>query len=346
MLQNGFFDHIKEIFYMEPKYLKDKNSIKIWPYLDDISQHIIPYSDQHLSRTNNMIVNLDFSSVRRINSTGATITLSKLVSLLTGKNYSCKLVFSDAKENSLIKEFLQKTCFLNILDEKIQFEKADLFETVVINKFPESYVEFDEINKIKKTSLPIFHLKYNKKNDRENVELFSDWISDILIEKLSKFKIRLNVLLTLFNEIAKNSQDHTGNDAFWGIDIIENLNSKSGYLLFSCADMGRGIYRNVKDYIKQNTSHLRKDASEHLSYSDAYQFAFTIGNTTSRKPRNKGIGMSMIIDSACILNMDVTIWDARSMLLIPNNISHTELRKNAFDTDNKVGFYYYGRLNF
>ncbi|MNW20430.1 hypothetical protein D3C71_2208290 [compost metagenome] len=56
--------------------------------------------------------------------------------------------------------------------------------------------------------------------------------------------------------------------------------------------------------------------------------------------------MSMIKDGCHYLNMDLSIWDARSMLLIPEKITHTELRKNAYDTGNSVGFYYYGTLNF
>ncbi|MBK9249112.1 MAG: hypothetical protein IPM69_13615 [Ignavibacteria bacterium] len=103
---------------------------------------------------------------------------------------------------------------------------------------------------------------------------------------------------------------------------------------------------NVKEYLRQNDSHLREDVENHLSYTDSYKFAFTTGKTTSKKPRNKGIGMSMIMDGAVDLNLEMSIWDGRSMLLLPKFISHTELRRNAFDTGNKVGFYYYGRLKF
>ncbi|MPM46786.1 hypothetical protein SDC9_93492 [bioreactor metagenome] len=56
--------------------------------------------------------------------------------------------------------------------------------------------------------------------------------------------------------------------------------------------------------------------------------------------------MSMIRDGANILNLDLSIWDGRSMLFTPADISHAELRKNAFDTGNPIGFYYYGRLKY
>lgn len=331
---------------IEVKYNKEKNTIKIWPYLDDITQAIIPYTDTHLSKASNMVINLDFSSVKSINSAGATITLVKLIDLFKNRGSLYKLVFPKKEDDTYIEDYLQKSSFLNLLDEKTNFEKINLFDKIEINRIPESYIVFDEKQNIKRTSLPIFHLKYNKDCDREIVEDFSDWIADIFIKYLSKYKIKINVLLTIINEIAKNTQDHTMNDAYCGVDIIENLNSNTGTILFSCADLGIGIYQNVKGYIKHNPTHLKDTTHGHLSYTDAYKFAFTMGSTTSKKPRNKGIGMSMIRDGASILNMDLSIWDARSILLVPKRISHTELRKNAFDTGNKVGFYFYGKLNF
>ena len=71
--------------------------------------------------------------------------------------------------------------------------------------------------------------------------------------------------------------------------------------------------------------------------------------------------MTMIIDGANNLNMDLSYFDANSMMQIPksiknnpepigrpnkNPLSHSELRRKAWNTENKVGFYYYGRLKF
>ncbi|MBK9249111.1 MAG: hypothetical protein IPM69_13610 [Ignavibacteria bacterium] len=194
---------------------------------------MVPYSDRHLSKPNNTVVNLDFSSVKRINSSGSKITLTKLISLLEGKDYLFKLVMPEAENNLFVERHLQKSCFLNILDQKVTFEKENLFETIKINKQPEAIIEYDEIQNIKKTSFPIFHLKYNKNNDREIVDEFSNWITDVLIDNLSVYNVKkINVFLTIITELAKNSQDHTGKDAFWGLDMIENLNSKTGEILF------------------------------------------------------------------------------------------------------------------
>lgn len=326
---------------MDAKYNKTKNSIKIWPYLDDTSQAIIPYTVDHLSKNSSMIINLDFSCVKRVNSSGAVIALSKLLTALsTKKEHSFKLVMP---ENNNIEKYLQEIGFFSILSNKIRFEYANLFDAFVINHQPIEHIDYDNVQNIKKISLPIFPLKYNEDNDRESVEIFADWITDIVVENLPKFK-KMNVLLSILKEIAKNSQDHTGNDSYFGIDIVNNLSTNSGQFIFSCSDLGLGITKNVRKHL-ENESNLNR-AKDKFSYTDAYHFAFTLGNTTSKNPRNKGIGMSMIRDGADILDLDLSIWDGRSMLFTPKSVSHSELRKNAFDTGNSVGFYYYGRLKY
>lgn len=127
---------------------------------------------------------------------------------------------------------------------------------------------------------------------------------------------------------------------------MRNDYSNHGEIVFACSDFGIGIYANVRNKLKISDNHLRSNASEHISFTDAYKFAFTIGKTTSSKTRNKGVGMSMIMDGANELHMDISIWDGRSMLNIPNANTHSELRKKAIDTGSSVGFYYYGRLKY
>lgn len=329
---------------MDITYNKNKNSIKIWPYLDDISQAIIPYSDNHLSKKG-MVVNIDFSCVKRINSSGATIALTKLTHLLTDKK-GCvyKLVMP---ENQFCNLYLQNSGFLARLNDKFNLEQANLFESNHINYNLENSTIEDNINNVILVSFPIYHLKYDKKKDRICVDEFSEWVTDILIDNLSDTNIKpqINVLAMLLKEIAKNSQDHTGKDAYFGLDIVKNSLNGTGRLLFSFADLGIGITKNVKNNLPENSKQYRS-AKDKFSYSDAYHFAFTLGNTTSKNPRNKGIGMSMIRDGVNMLNLDLTIWDGRSMLFIPKDIAHSELRRNVFDTSNPVGFYYYGRLEF
>jgi len=336
------------------KYNEEKNSIKIWPYLDDISQAIIPYSDKYLN--NKWVVNLNFSEVQRINSSVIAITLTKLVSILAGKHYSFKLI---VPENKSVENFLQDSGFFAIIGNYLNFSNAigNLFEKVEIpdiRKDTKKRFLFDEKANIRTTSFPIFHLKYNPNDERESVDKFSNWLDNNVLSVLDNYNVKTDILYSVLTEIAKNSQDHTANDAFWGIDIIENLNTKSGEFLFSCSDMGKGISKTIRKFLRENPQDdLRPDAWKHLSFTDCYKWAFTLGNSSSKKPKNRGIGMTMIIDGTNNLNMDISIWDAESMMLIPKSLyffpesfNHEELRKKVFNTGNKVGFYYYGRLKF
>jgi hypothetical protein len=322
------------------KYNPEKNSIKIWPYLNDMSQAIIPYSNNHLSQNKEMVVNLDFSAVKGINSSGAAITLMKLISILP-KQSKFRIVIPKGKN---IEKFLQDSGLFAILNKNFHIIKTDLFNNIEIQPKQTPHIILDEKQGIEKISFPIFHLRYDENKDRVSVDEFSDWITDIVIDYLAKYNFQKNTLLSVLKEIAKNSQDHTKVDAYFGFDIIKNLNSNTGELSFSFSDLGIGITKNVKDNLPEDSNYIR--AKGKFSYSDAYHFAFTLGNTTSKNPRNKGIGMSMIMDGVRLLNLDLTIWDGRSMLFVPEKISHSELRRNVFDTGNLVGFYYYGRLKF
>lgn len=338
---------------MDIRYLKNKNSIKIWPYLDDVSQAIMSYSEKSLSKNTNTVVNIDFSQVKRINSSSATIALTKLIRLIKKtQNNAFKIVMP---EDGTVRDFLIGSGFLHILTNRIISEKSIEFGSISIEDQIKPYIFFDEINKIRKTSFPIFNLKYNKDNDRASVNEFMDWITDLLFAKLSNYKIEINTLLSILNEIAKNSQDHTEDDSFFGFDIIEFENSNTGELCFSFTDLGIGIADHIRNSLRRRESlfdndddeykHLRKDVYKHISFTDAYHIAFTY-YSGSKKARNKGVGMSMIRDGRKHINLDLSVWDEKSSLLVPDITSHSELRKNAYDTGNKLDFCYYGRLKF
>ena len=340
----------------EIKYNEDKNSIKIWPYLDDVSQAIVPYSSKKLN--NKWVVNFNLSEVQRAKSSILAITLSKIVTELVDKNYSFRVIMP---ENNNIENLLQCSGFLSILDEYLKFPdniRVNLFETIEkpsIRKSTQIFSSLDEKTNVRTTSFPIFHLKYNPDNERESVEKFSNWLDDNILSVLDRYNVQTDILYSVLTEIAKNSQDHTENDAFFGIDIVENLNTNGGEFLFSCSDMGRGISKTVREFLRKNSqADLRSDAWKHFSFTDCYKWAFTTGNSSSKNTKkNKGIGMTIIIDGTYNINMELSIWDAESMMLMPKSLrfhseslNHEELRKKVFNTGNKVGFYYYGRLKF
>ncbi|MCX8525888.1 hypothetical protein OF897_18395 [Chryseobacterium formosus] len=314
-----------------------KNSIKVWPYLDNISNNIITYSSEHLNKSN--VVSIDLSSLKTITTSGAAILLTKLIKTL--EDYTCRIIRPENKE---IDNFLSKIDFYYFIQENLKIETENLFESFVIKKETEEQVF--EKNGSNYIMFPIFKLNFDVEKERIGYENFTDWFADVLLKKeFDIIKDKRDKLGTVLFEIAKNSQDHTDNIAFFGLDLLLD-NDTQGRLSFSFCDLGVGISRNVRDSLDGKDNGLRKDAAKHFSFSDSYQFAFGIGNTTSKNKKNKGIGMSMIKDACHYLKMELSIWDARSMLLIPEKITHTELRKNVYDTGNNVGFYYYGILNF
>lgn len=336
------------------KYNEIKNTIKIWPFLDDISLTIFPYSNRYLSKDSNMVVNLDFSNVKGVSSSIAAITLKKLVSLLI-KNKETRSFHLIPPYDKLIIKRMQNMGFFAILESYFHFANltGDLFNKQTFEIQKKTTLDTEEYLGVTKTAFPIFKLEYNSSNERASVEEFSDWLDRNLLERLDKnYHIKTEVLFSVLTEIAKNSQDHTKGDAFWGFDLIENHQNKEGELRFSCSDLGYGIAQTVRDYLEENPQEdLRADVWRHGSLTDFYKWAFTLGNSTSSKSNNKGIGMTTIIDGAHELNMDLFFFDARSMMQIPNTLffqknalNHEELRRKAWNTENKVGFYYYGRL--
>lgn len=313
-----------------------KNSIKIWPDLSDISQALIPYSDSSLNLNN--IVHIDFSNVKSINSSGATLALVKLINIVhKNKNATWNI---EQPESPEVKRCLKSIGFYNILLSRIK--NKDLFlniETDIISKFSLRNKQGVNI-----TSYPIYYLSYEKNKYREGVESFSDWITEILNEYSKIYEFRFNVFAKLLKEIAKNSEDHTNDNAFFGIDVIENYATNTGEILFSFCDLGIGIHENIKKYIKTD-SRFRNNASDKFGIVDSYHNAFTQGFSTSKSITNKGIGMSMILDCTNLLGLELSVFDARSRGFIPNVNTHDEIRRNFWNTGNPVGFYYYGKLN-
>lgn len=314
-----------------------KNTIKIWPYIDDFSQTIIPYQSSNLNIDNKIFI--DFSNVRSINSSGIAITVFKILPLLNKHKNSVWIV--EEPEDDGLKSFLSKTGVYKILSNNIL--NKDLFSSITNSHDITDYVQNSSLE-MKTTSFPLIVLDYGKFDYRVCVEDFIDKLINILMPFNNTYNIKLNIFLKLLKEIAKNSEDHTSTSAIFGIDIIENENTKKGKLLFSFCDFGIGIHENIKKHIAKD-SRYRENASTKLGIVDSYHSAYRPGFTTSKKQINKGIGMSMILDCTKILGLNLSIFDARSMGFIPKSNTHEEIRRNFWNTGNAVGFYYYGSLD-
>ena len=314
-----------------------KNSIKIWPHLDGLSTAIIPYFDATLNLDNHIYI--DFSNVKSINSSGIAITLVKLLPIID-KYKEC--VWSlEVPELKNINDFLTQTGIYNIIIKKIH--NRDLYFNLVPNEKVSIFESFDQ-NQNKIISFPLYWLDFKSANRRICVEDFTDWLLSNLISLSQEYNFKLNILSKLLKEIAKNSEDHTNSDAIFGMDIIINLSTDTVRLLFSFCDFGQGIHGNIKKNISSD-SRYRFNASAKFGFVDSYHAAYTPGFTTSKNTRNKGIGMSMIIDCVNLLNLNLAVFDAKSMGYIPKMNTHEEIRRNFWNTGNNVGFYYYGRLN-
>ncbi len=303
-----------------------KNRIKIWPFWDDISPSIIPYYDSNLNSEKTIFI--DFSGVKRFTSSGCSIIIAKLIKIINelsgkywniyfGENHSCESFLNNIGANSIItQEIPNKDLFC--MDSQVdKLKEVSIGNTI---------------------SFPIYKLNHTKSSGRESVELFIEWLVEELYEYFKNTNLRFDLFLKMLKEIAKNSCDHTGKDAFFGIDIINNTNSN--YIMFSYCDLGIGIHHNVKKYKEKYGEDWSKKG-----IVDSYHFAFQPFNTTGGAI-NKGIGMSMIKECSQLLMFHLCIFDANSMGIVPPEIVHSVIRDNFYNTGSAVGFNYFGIVNF
>jgi ABC-type transporter Mla MlaB component len=201
-----------------------KNTIKIWPNLSDISQAIIPYSDSKINF--DKIVHIDMSNILDINSSGVTLTLLKLAKLIKQNKHTR---WSIIEPNVAIKSFIESVGFNNILSERIG--NKDMFWTI---KDVNQTSSFEQVNQqgLITHSFPIYYLNHTKNEHRISVEDFIDWVLLVLEDYSITYNFHLHIFLKLLKEIAKNSEDHTSDNAFFGMDLIKYPYSNKAQLLF------------------------------------------------------------------------------------------------------------------
>lgn len=315
-----------------------KNTIKIWPNLDDISQALIPYSDSRLNPRRTIFI--DFSNVQHATSAGLALTIVKLLKIV--KRYPDATWSVLEPENDLVKTLLANVGFYAILNKNMY--NKDLWWQINSNA-PIIPNQYKNQQKHLITSYPLYYLNYDREHYRETVEDFTDFILEQLVPLTAVYQLKLNILGKALKEIAKNSEDHTSDNAFFGMDLVESQHSDHAILIFSFCDLGIGIHENIKSFISSTTQDGKKDASKKFGIVDSYHKAFTVGYSTLANNKNKGIGMSMILDCCKVLGLELSVFDARSRGFIPENDTHSEIRRNFWDTGNPVGFYYYGKLH-
>lgn len=311
--------------------------LKVWPEITNYLPALIkfPKGDNRLND-----VFIDFSNCYKLNSSGLNIILIETIKLLSSSKKKRGWFFNDEKLN--IVDQVKNLGFFDILNNYGEQKSIFNSNNENIQRFePVEY--FDDLDR-KILSYPIFTLNFKKySNRREFLAEFKEWLYLLLEKYYEKYDFHFTMLISILNEIAKNSADHTTGNAFMGLDVCFN-NNKSISIYFTIGDLGVGIKKNIEKILKGDFLKRRKHWSLYESYLYALKHGFT---SKPNSIENKGVGMTIIINSSRAINLDLRVFDANSMGLLNTliSISHGEIRKNFYNIGNDVGFYYFGQIN-
>lgn len=194
------------------------------------------------------------------------------------------------------------------------------------------------------TSLPIYELTFSQHSNRRDALIpFKRWLYDALSPYYERYDFSLTLLTSIANEIAKNSADHTDNNAFMGIDLIESKSKDALKILFAFGDLGLGINQHIKNNLPSD----RINRYQYWDLTQTYREALSRGFTTTNESlNNKGIGMSIILDGSVNCGISLSVFDAnsRGVLTSIESLTHREIRKHFYHLGRDVGFYYIGEL--
>ena len=317
-----------------------KIQIKVWPE----TVHYLP-SVQRLEGIENTTndIRIDFSHCRQITSTGLTVFLLRLLTLLhSGKKE--RRWETDNTENNPIFSIVKKVGFFDQLNK--YYPNASLFTPETNDAGPFQPTEHTFLSGRKVTSFPIVRLDFtnNESERRSKVKFFTKELHKILLNLEPTNRIQANFLASIFNEMAKNSADHTEGDAFFGMDIINIPEKNSIELHFVLGDLGHGIKQHIQEHLPPASKERRE---KHWSLYESYYYALKHGYTsTPESLQNKGLGMSIILDGAKGINMSLSVFDAnsRGILSSVKDPTHEELRKHFIAFTKDKSFYYYGSV--
>jgi hypothetical protein len=309
--------------------------IKAWPELIDFLPSLHALTDQEqraAAKKANVLVS--FRSVRSVNSTGLTVFLLRLLRFV-GDKKQLKISYECSEE---IKSKLET---LGVYSNLTEILGSVQHELLLIKPKDRKLPSLEENPPI---SSPIYRLKFSAFAERrEAVYEFVKWLADRIMRLSNNYKLQANGLPMLLNEIAKNSADHTTKDAFFGMDL-KPINERKSRFNFVFGDLGLGI----KQHVAENLPSELENRKAKMSLYEAYRLALTPGFTG--KPRsaiNQGQGMSTIVGYATKLNVNLSIFDAKSRGLLSNfkpvsSPTHSAVRMIFHNVGNDVGFFYYG----
>ncbi|MEO7489020.1 MAG: hypothetical protein ABIU77_18050 [Ferruginibacter sp.] len=313
--------------------------IKIWPETVSYLPAFIPFEKIDYTKSNP--INIDFSNTVAVTSSGLTLVLLEILKVISKSNTK-KWLYEEPIAND-IALLINEIGLPSLLQKKLKFQTLFSLEW---NKNPK------EINLIQDDRsvihFPIYEFDYSNKSIEEKREAVNDF-REYLFEKLKflfdDYKFKINKLIQIFTEMAKNSADHSENNAYFGLDIFIHKSFFS--IQFAFADMGIGINKNVRSYFLENPELQKAQRAKHLGLVETYHFALSPGKSTKPNSKiNRGIGMTIILDVSKDLNINLSVFDAasRGILSKIEKVSHDDLRKIFYAMNKEVGFYYYGEL--
>lgn len=313
--------------------------IKIWPDLT-YSTPATLYFKSLIKKDRDVI--LDFRNCRYVNATGLTILLIRLLKMICQNDVSRTWTI-ELPQNEDVLHKMESMGFLKILDHYI--ENKDLFwPNKSLNKT--SSIKFRGKNFEQILSLPIHIVNFHVNKERGLILAeFKAWLLERIEKYSTDFKFSVNQFALVFNELVKNSADHTlENICFVGIDFISGSNENDDTkIVFSIGDLGRGILRNVREYLFK----IGQARAEYLSIDEMYRWALQYGNTTQiESPYNAGIGMPTVVAGAKPINLELFVFDAESGGYLSNieSLSYSNIRRNFYHLGHDVGFYYFGEI--
>jgi len=311
--------------------------IKIWSEIEGYLPIVVPW--QNVKNQQNDIF-IDFSNCKSVYSSSLTPLLLRLIKVIIQKKNNRKW----ETHSDIISETFQKTINLNFFNILEYFESntSMFWKNDFANYSSQKIIHQSNFNN-EIHSIPIYHIKIGDYiNRREVLKSFRKYLNQLLSPYFDDYNFNLTQLTLILNEILKNSADHTNTNAFFGLDIIF-INKQEIEINFAIGDLGVGINMNVKN-------HLPDEQLKRLEFwdlSQTYRFALSKGGTTKMDSiNNKGMGMSIILDGAREMGLDLSIFDAESRGLLTEikSLTHSEIRKNFYNVGRNVDFFYHGKL--
>jgi hypothetical protein len=307
--------------------------VRAWPELSSFAPALPSLTDGRRATVGTAApIELDLGSVREVTSTGLTVFLLQLLRLIGRER---RLDIRPEGDPGVLSELTRLGAF-RLLSSMAGSVQPDLYQV----ELPATTTAGSAL------SLPVHRLKFSgASNPRDIVRDFVNWLILTLPTVVGKDYTNSNGLIILLKEIAKNSADHAGQDALFGLDLTD-VGPHERRLRFVFGDLGVGIKQHIEAHLPFEEAKRKR----HMSLYEAYRLALKPGYTSNRDSGlNQGHGMSIIVNATSDLGISLSVFDAwsRGVLSQIANVhwpSHNAVRRSFHIVGHDVGFFYHGDL--